>query len=129
MALSLFSRRAAARSLQSSSCVTVRSFSTPVNDTFAVPSTAPPPPEALSSNVLRDAVEAKSPRHDWTRDEIRELYNTPLMELAFQSVSPAFNHSFIQLFIHWPLINILMMRRAPSTAASTARRPSRCARS
>ncbi|KAK5122318.1 hypothetical protein LTR85_004229 [Meristemomyces frigidus] len=66
--------------------MTVRSFSTPVNDTFAVPSNVPPPPpETLSSSILRDAVYARGPRYDWTRDEIRELYNMPLMELAFQS--------------------------------------------
>ncbi|KAK0934298.1 biotin synthase [Friedmanniomyces endolithicus] len=85
MALTLFSRRATARSLQAS-CTTVRSFSTPVNDTFSPsPSAPPPPPEA--SHVLRDAVSAQGTRYDWTRDEIRDIYNTPLMELAFQSAT------------------------------------------
>lgn len=62
----------------------VRSFSTPVNDTFTPIVGTPPPPQA--SSVLHNAVNATGPRHDWTRDEIRELYNMPLMELAFQSV-------------------------------------------
>jgi len=122
MALTLFSRRAAARSLQSSSCVAIRSFSTPVNDTFAVPSNVPPPPEPLSSSVLREAVYATAPRYDWTKDEIRELYNTPLMELAFQSVSPTTPS---------PPNDTAKMNdyRALSTAASTAQQPSKCARS
>ncbi|KAK0249218.1 biotin synthase [Friedmanniomyces endolithicus] len=84
MALTLFSRRATARSL--GSCTTIRAFSTPVNDTFPPsPSAPPPPPEA--SHVLRNAVSAQGTRYDWTRDEIRDIYNTPLMELAFQSAT------------------------------------------
>ncbi|KAK5727280.1 biotin synthase [Elasticomyces elasticus] len=79
MALTLLSRRAVARSLQAT-CI--RSFSTPVHDTFSA-SAPPPPPEA--GNALRDAVSAQGVRSDWTKDEIRELYNTPLMELAFQA--------------------------------------------
>ncbi|KAK4554824.1 biotin synthase [Recurvomyces mirabilis] len=84
MSLTLLSRRTVIRSLPST-CA--RSFSTPVNDTFSPvsPSAPPPPPEA--SNVLRDAVNSTGPRHDWTRDEIRDIYNTPLMELAFQSAT------------------------------------------
>ncbi|KAK1055503.1 biotin synthase [Friedmanniomyces endolithicus] len=84
MALTLFSRRATARSL--GSCTTIRAFSTPVNDTFPPsPSAPPPPPEA--SHVLRNAVSAQGTRYNWTRDEIRDIYNTPLMELAFQSAT------------------------------------------
>lgn len=41
--------------------------------------------------MLEDAVNAKAPRFDWTKDEIREIYNTPLMELAFQSVGKRLN--------------------------------------
>ena len=59
-------------------------MSTPVNDAFTPPSTAyPPPPNA----TLTAAVDAREPRHDWSKDEIRAIYNTPLMELAFQAVS------------------------------------------
>ncbi|KAI7368106.1 Biotin [Hortaea werneckii] len=91
MALTFLSRRAAVRSLPTSSTSTsVRAFSTPVNDAFSpVSPTSPPPPSFTgseqTSDALRRAVEATSPRYDWTKDEIRELYNTPLMELAFQS--------------------------------------------
>lgn len=99
MSLPLLSRRAAAaRSFQPVSVpVQARAFSTPVNDAFspvAPTGQAPPPPPSFvgsdqTSAVLRDAVNATAPRYDWTREEIRELYNTPLMELAFQSVSPS----------------------------------------
>lgn len=39
-----------------------------------------------ASNILRDAVATKSPRHDWTREQIAAIYYQPLMELTFQSV-------------------------------------------
>jgi biotin synthase len=84
MSLTLLSRRAAVRSVQSASAACTRSFSTPVNDSFApISATPPPPPE--STNALWNAVNARAPRYDWTKDEIREIYNTPLMELAFQA--------------------------------------------
>jgi biotin synthase len=88
MAFSLLPRRAAACSLRTSSCASVRAFSTPVNDSFDPITASPsPPPEAgTGGNAMRNAVNATAPRYDWTRDEIREIYNTPLMELAFQSV-------------------------------------------
>lgn len=35
--------------------------------------------------ALQEALRATVPRHNWTKDEIREIYNTPLMELAHQS--------------------------------------------
>lgn len=35
--------------------------------------------------MLGEAVRARAPRFDWTREEIGELYRMPLMELAFQS--------------------------------------------
>lgn len=71
-------------------CVTVpstwslgRSFSTPVNDVFSIQASAA---DVDRASTLKAAVSAQAPRHDWTRDEIREIYNTPLMELAFQAV-------------------------------------------
>ena len=84
MSLTLLSRRAAPRSLQTT-CNAIRTFSTPVNDSFS-PSTPPPPPAGTESHVLQNAVRARGPRYDWTRDEIREIYNTPLMDLTYQSV-------------------------------------------
>lgn len=88
MALSHSSKRAVFRSSFISVpvvSVTSRSFSTPVDDTFSVDK---PPSHPKSRNALQGAVVAEAPRHDWTKDEIREIYNTPLMELAFQAVGP-----------------------------------------
>lgn len=39
--------------------------------------------------VLGRAVAATAPRHDWTREEISAVYETPLMELVHQSVRVA----------------------------------------
>jgi len=86
MALTLLPRRAAVRAVQisSSSLGGVRSLSTPVNDAFA-PIVAQQPPPPGSGAALRNAVNAQGLRYDWSKDEIREIYNTPLMELAFQA--------------------------------------------
>lgn len=86
MSLTILPRRVALRSTSAASVQLARQFSTVVDDTFS-PASAPPPPQANKGRVLEDAVNAKAPRFDWTKDEIREIYNTPLMELAFQSVS------------------------------------------
>lgn len=85
MLLTTISRRAAC-SLQPQ----LRAFSTVVDDGFTrmtAPSSGPPPPPQPSS-ALQDAMSSKAPRQNWTKDEIREIYNTPLMELAFSSVCP-----------------------------------------
>ncbi|KAK0388171.1 hypothetical protein NLU13_4416 [Sarocladium strictum] len=37
--------------------------------------------------ILRDAVAAQAPRHDWTREEISAIYYQPLMELAYQAAN------------------------------------------
>lgn len=39
------------------------------------------------SQILRQAVAAQSPRHDWTKEEISAIYYQPLMELTYQAVS------------------------------------------
>lgn len=36
--------------------------------------------------ILREAVDAKAPRHNWTREEIVAIYYQPLMELSYQAV-------------------------------------------
>lgn len=84
MALNIACKRSAVRTLKLSP---TRPFSTVVDDAFSpiAPTTAPPPPAAQRS-TLEDAVNARRPRYDWTKDEIREIYQTPLMELAFHSV-------------------------------------------
>lgn len=85
MSVTFLPSRAAARALQVKTVVRTRYFSTPVNDTFSpVPSTPPPPPATQSA--LWAAVNARAPRNDWSKDEIRDIYNTPLMELAHQAV-------------------------------------------
>lgn len=82
MSLTVFARRAP-RSL-----LGVRAFSTPVNEALSpLPPNQTPPPPPEDGRLLRETINAKAPRYDWTRDEIRELYNTPLMELAHNSVS------------------------------------------
>lgn len=72
----------AVRSLLTNS--SLRSFSTIVDDRLA--QAASISPLAQSTSVFHNALNATAPRHNWTRDEIREIYNTPLMELAHQSV-------------------------------------------
>lgn len=72
--------RHAVRSLQQ----VTRSFSTIVDDRLSSIAGSPLP---RAGNVLQEALNATAPRHNWSRDEIREIYNTPLMELAHQSVS------------------------------------------
>ncbi|KAL2208066.1 biotin synthase [Sarocladium strictum] len=37
--------------------------------------------------ILREAVAAQAPRHDWTREEISAIYYQPLMELAYQAAN------------------------------------------
>lgn len=62
------------------------------------PSQPPPPPTAIHENVdkdraenakriLREAVSAAKPRHNWTKEEISAIYYQPLLELTYQSVS------------------------------------------
>ena len=38
------------------------------------------------STTLQDAVQATAPRTNWTREEISDLYNSPLMELSYAAV-------------------------------------------
>jgi hypothetical protein len=45
----------------------------------------PPPPQRTSS-LLEQAANATAPRSNWTKDEITEIHQTPLMELAFAAV-------------------------------------------
>lgn len=43
-------------------------------------------------SVFQTAVEATSPRINWTREEIKEIYDMPLMELAFAAVRLHYHH-------------------------------------
>jgi biotin synthase len=38
-------------------------------------------------SAFNNALEANAPRHNWTREEIKEIYDTPLMNLAFAAGS------------------------------------------
>ena|SRR5436305_6958527 len=44
-------------------------------------------------SVFQEAIEAKAPRTNWTLEEIKHIYETPLMELAFAAVSYHPTHS------------------------------------
>jgi len=47
-------------------------------------------PSALNLNtpsIFQQAVNATEPRTNWTKDEISQIHQTPLMELAFAAVS------------------------------------------
>lgn len=61
-----------------------RLFSTVVDDRLGsiLPSGGAP----SASSVLHNAVNTRAPRNSWSKDDIREIYNTPLMELAFKAV-------------------------------------------
>lgn len=48
----------------------------------------PPPPTPKSDSVFDRAINATGPRNDWTKDEISEIHQKPLMELAFAAVCP-----------------------------------------
>jgi hypothetical protein len=41
-------------------------------------------------SVFQQAIESNMPRTNWTREEIKEIYDMPLMELAFAAVRPFF---------------------------------------
>ncbi|KAF2009978.1 biotin synthase [Aaosphaeria arxii CBS 175.79] len=64
----------------------LRRFST-VIDAPISPSSGNVPPAAPKSSIFEDAVNATSPRNNWTREEISEIYNTSLMELTYASAT------------------------------------------
>jgi hypothetical protein len=67
----------------------IRSYST-VHDlphtsgSFAQPPT--PPIAADNTSVFQKALNATAPRNDWTKEQISEIHQIPLMELAFAAV-------------------------------------------
>lgn len=90
--------------LSAPSPLTAARMSTVVQDTQDIPLRTsflppPPPPEnhkrtehqrsQYAKEVLQNAVAARVPRHDWTREEIAAIYYQPLMELSYQAVSGA----------------------------------------
>jgi biotin synthase len=67
---------------------TVRSYSTVQDIPRSAASfiDAAPPAEAPSRSVFDDAVAATAPRFDWTKEEISQIHQKPLMELAYAAV-------------------------------------------
>jgi hypothetical protein len=57
----------------------------PQNASALSQSPLPTPPQQTSS-LLDQAASATGPRSNWTKDEITEIHQTPLMELAFAAV-------------------------------------------
>jgi len=45
------------------------------------------PVQATQSTPLQDAISASGPRMTWTKEEITQIYNTPLIELQYAAVS------------------------------------------
>jgi biotin synthase len=65
----------------------VRPFST-VLDAPVDPKTQQiTPPTGRKGSVFEDALHAAGPRNNWTREEIAEVYNTPLIKLTYAAVS------------------------------------------
>lgn len=54
---------------------------------YGTVSDVPTQPSTTPRSAFDDALEATAPRNNWTKDEIKEIYDTPLMKLAFASVS------------------------------------------
>lgn len=63
----------------------VRPFST-VLDTPVDPSSQRATPPTRKASVFEDALHAAAPRTNWTKEEIAQVYNTPLIELTHASV-------------------------------------------
>ena len=56
---------------------------------YGVVSSAPVeslPQESVGENVWKEALKAEKPRTNWTREEIKAIYEKPLMELTFGAV-------------------------------------------
>jgi len=69
--------------------LTSRAFSTVQDAPILSASSAHPPlnPAPQASATFQNALQATLPRITWTREEITEVYNTPLVELSFAAVS------------------------------------------
>jgi biotin synthase len=63
----------------------LRSFST-VIDAPVDPTTQQIIPQTQKTSVFENALNAKAPRTNWTKEEIAEVYNTSLIDLTYASV-------------------------------------------
>lgn len=100
------------------------------------------PPSAASiagrvPGILVEATNATTPRITWTREEVSQIYNTPLNQLTYASVSSQSygihpgSHLVLQLH-PYPSRNIqkeanLIPPRLPCIVVSTTHLPSKCA--
>jgi biotin synthase len=57
-----------------------------VRDVPITASTMPYQVATPTKSALRDALRATAPRNTWTKEEISEIYNTPLFELHYAAV-------------------------------------------
>ena len=64
----------------------VRPFSTVLDSPIDPRTQQVTPPTTRKSSVFEDAVGAAGPRINWTREEITEVYNTPLIKLTYAAV-------------------------------------------
>jgi hypothetical protein len=79
-----------------------------------------PVTQSKQATTFEKALTATAPRHNWTKEEIKEIYDTPLMKLAHAAVGlpcDPQNHS----------TTTDPHPRAPSTRNSTIPPKSRCA--
>jgi len=98
----------------------LRPFGTVVDAPVAAAAQQPPP-----SNVFESALQATGPRTSWTKAEITEIYNKPLIDLTYAAVS-ALRAPLLRPPEKAHMANHLPS--LPSTGASTTPPPSRCAR-
>ncbi|KAF2703198.1 biotin synthase [Pleomassaria siparia CBS 279.74] len=64
-----------------------RPFSTVLDTPINAAAQQTPPSPSTSSSAFRDAIQAAGPRNNWTRDEVADIYNTPLMELTYAAAT------------------------------------------
>lgn len=76
------------RSLSRGSLVLRRSYGT-VQATVPPAAGVAPSPLARLPSALQDATAATAPRTNWTREEIQQIYDSPLSQLTYASVRPA----------------------------------------
>ena len=79
-----------------------------------------PVSKAAAPSPLQEAVNANAPRTTWSRDEIKQIYDTPLNQLTYAAVGQD---------RYSAKLSRLTPPRPPSTAASTTPPRSKCARS
>lgn len=48
-------------------------------------------------SAFENALEASAPRNNWTKEEIKEIYDTPLMKLAYAAVRVNASHALMNL--------------------------------